>query len=140
MEKEEAFYTLTGYQKKEHPILTHAMEDYLEMCYRISMEKPFFQMKEIAEILHVRAPSVTKMMERLKNIGLVSFQKYGMISLTIEGKNYGKYLLERHEILVRFFKYLNGRDYCLEQVEKIEHFVDCVTIQNIQTLLAQREN
>lgn len=138
MENDEFFYTLAGYQKKNHSILTHAMEDYLEMCYRIFIKKGQIQVKELAKSLHVKASSVTKMMERLKGLGLVDFQKYGIISLKSDGIYYGKYLLERHDILVRFLKKLNGDDYTLEQVEKIEHFVDFITIQNIQDFLEKK--
>lgn len=134
MEKD-VFYTLTGYQQKENYFLTHAMEDYLEMIYRIFDKKKEIHMKDLASNLHVQASSVTKMMARLKKLELISFEKYGQIYLTERGKIYGKYLLYRHDVLVNFFKTLNQQDYNLEQVEKIEHFVDYKTIQNIERLL-----
>jgi len=133
--KEDVFYTLAGYQQKEKKILTHAMEDYLEMIYRMSQEKNQIHMKDLATNLHVRASSVTKMMGRLKELGFVTFEKYGLVALTEDGMIYGRYLLHRHDVLVCFFRYLNGSFYQLEQVEKIEHFVDVVTVQNIERFL-----
>lgn len=135
--REDIFYTLAGYNKKEKRTLTHAMEDYLEMIYRIYLQKKQIHVKDLATSLHVQSSSVTKMMIRLKGLGLISFEKYGSIHLTQDGIIYGRYLLYRHEVLVRFFQFLNQDDYCLEQVEKIEHFVDSVTIQNMEKLMAE---
>lgn len=135
--KEDLFYTLTGYSNKEKRILTHAMEDYLEMMYRLFLQKKQIHVKDLSENLHVQPSSVTKMMIRLKNLGLVSFEKYGLPHLTQDGMIYGKYLLYRHDVLVNFFKMINQDDYNLEQVEKIEHFVDYKTIQNIEKLFGQ---
>lgn len=134
MEKD-VFYTLTGYQKKDDYFLTHAMEDYLEMIYRIFDKKKEIHMKDLASNLHVQASSVTKMMIRLKKLELISFEKYGQIYLTERGKIYGKYLLHRHDVLVQFFTFLNQENYDLEQVEKIEHFVDFITVENIEKLI-----
>lgn len=39
---EDEFFTLTGYNLKENNDLTNAMEDYLEMMYRINQEKEKF--------------------------------------------------------------------------------------------------
>lgn len=129
------FYTLTGYNLKQKKILTNAMEDYLEMIYRMHLEKGNTHIKDLATSLNVRASSVTKMMNRLKSQKLINFEKYGLITLSEDGIIYGKYLLYRHEILVRFLKFLNKENYKLEQVEKIEHFVDSITVQNIETLM-----
>lgn len=133
--KEEFFYTLKGYQLKEKRVFTPAMEDYIEMIYRLTNENKKIHMKDLAESLHVKASSVTKMMKRLKEINFIIFERYGLVELTEDGYIYGKYLLYRHECLVNFFKFLNKEDYKLEQVEKIEHFVDIVTVQNMEKFL-----
>ena len=49
----------------------------------------------------------------------------------------GAYLLKRHEALNRFFCLLNESEQELELVEKIEHFMDRRTVENIAALLAQ---
>ena len=128
------YFTLTGYSLKEKKSLTHAMEDYLEMIYRIRQEKNNIHIKDIAKNLNVRASSVTKMCTRLKEKELIGFQKYGQIHLTEKGKIYGKYFIYRHNTLVMFFKKLNKENYSLKQVEKVEHFLDPLTIKNIEKL------
>ena len=129
------YYTLKGYKLRSDTIITEAMEDYIEMIYRHSRSKKEIQIKDLANLLNVKPSSVSKMANKLKNLNLVNFEKYKTISLTNAGNNIGKYLLYRHNILKKFFKYINKKDYNLSQVEKIEHFIDVVTIDNIKIFL-----
>lgn len=126
------YYTLKGYKLKENNKITEAMEDYIEMIYL--KNKKNITVKEIANYLNVKASSVSKMANRLKKLNLIEFEKYGKINLTTNGILLGKYLLWRHNVLKKFFKYLNKNKYRLKQVEKIEHFVDYTTLINIQQL------
>ena len=128
------FYTLKGYKLKERNDITESMEDYIEMIYRKVKNKSDITVKEIAIFLNVKASSVSKMASRLKELNLIEFEKYGKIKLNKNGINLGKYLLWRHNILKKFFKLINKKNYNLEQVEKIEHFVDYVTVNNINQL------
>lgn len=127
------FYTLKGYKLKEKKIVTEAMEDYLEMIYRYKDEN--ITVKDLSIKLNVRPSSVSKMIIRLKNNDLITYEKYGKIKLTKLGEEIGNYLLYRHKVLNDFFKFINKDDYKLEQVEKIEHFMDEVTIKNINLFL-----
>jgi len=128
----EKFYTLTGYKIKNKKEITTAMEDYIEMIYRYTRKKEEISVKDLSLLLNVRTSSVSKMINKLKNIDIVNFKKYGQISLTTKGVKLGKFYLERHNILFEFFKKINGTNFKLEQVEKIEHFVDEITIKNIK--------
>lgn len=130
--EEEKYYTLTGYKIKNNYLITEAMEDYIEMIYRNTMEKQEITVKELSLLLNVRPSSVSKMINKLNELDIVHLHRYGPISLTKKGKNLGKFYLERHNILTSFFKRLNKEDFKLEQVEKIEHFVDKVTVDNIK--------
>lgn len=132
MEEKSEFYTLTGYKLKNHYLLTEAMEDYLEMIYRNGNN---ITVKNLSTLLNVRPSSVSKMATKLKNLGYISFKSYGDISLTESGVVVGKYLLWRHSILEDLLKYINKDNFCLEQVERIEHFVDDITLKNIERFL-----
>lgn len=132
----EDFYTLKGYKLKENSVVTEAMEDYLEMIYRFKNE---VSVKKLSDSLNVKPSSVSKMINKLKDIGMVEYEKYGKIFLTDKGKNLGAYLLYRHRILKKFLQYINKDDYSLKQVEKVEHFIDEVTIRNIDRLLKNIE-
>ena len=130
------FYTLKGYKLKENNYITESMEDYIEMIYR-KVKNKYITIKELSENLNVKASSVSKMANKLKELNLVNFEKYGKIILTNEGFILGKYLLHRHNILKKFFKKLNKDKYNLEQVEKVEHFLDVDTIYNIEKLVSK---
>lgn len=128
------FYTLNGYRNKNKNKLTESMEDYLEMIYR-NRNKKEIHVKDISIKLNVKPSSVSKMITKLKEYNLVNFEKYGSITLTNDGIKIGKYLLWRHNTLVKFFKRLNKKNYLLEQVEKIEHFIDFETLKNMENFL-----
>lgn len=136
----EKYYTLTGYKIKEHIKITSAMEDYIEMIYRNTITNDNISVKELSILLNVKASSVSKMVNRLAKLNLVDFQKYGHITLTKEGKKLGKFYLERHNTLTLFFKNLNKSNFKLEQVEKIEHFVDEITIKNMKKSIKKDNN
>ena len=129
MNRKSEFYTLNGYRIKNKNKLTESMEDYLEMIYR---NKDNVHVNDIASKLNVKPSSVSKMINKLKEYGYIDSIKYGSITLTKEGIEMGKFLLWRHNILVKFFKKLNKKNYSLEQVEKIEHFIDFETLKNME--------
>lgn len=126
------FYTLTGYKLKNHYMLTAAMEDYLEMIYR---NEGVITVKNLSTLLNVRPSSVSKMATKLRNLGYIDFKTYGDISLTNSGRLVGEYLLWRHSLLEKLLKLINKDDFSLEQVERIEHFVDDITLKNINIFL-----
>lgn len=138
MEEKSEFYTLNGYKRKNHPILTESMEDYLEMIYRIFLEKKRIRINDLAIFLNVKPSSVSKMANKLKENGFILSQKYGDVYLTDMGKKIGSYLLWRHNVLVSFFSLLNEEDYQLEQVEKIEHFIDDKTLHHMEKYIQNR--
>ena len=105
--QKEEFHTLKGYQLMNDGEITESMEDYLEMICRHITENGYIRINFLAEKLHVRPSSASKMVGKLRDMAFVSFEKYGMITLTEEGKRIGAYLLWRHDVLNRFFCQLN---------------------------------
>ncbi len=136
--EEEKYYTLTGYKRLDNHFITETMEDYIEMMYRITIKKEEISVKDLSLLLNVRPSSVSKMINKLNNLDIVNFKRYGHISLTDKGRKLGKFYLDRHNILTSFFKKLNKEQFKLEQVEKIEHFVDMVTVYNIKKMMKKK--
>ena len=124
------FFTLSTYLHKN--IITYPMEDYLEMIYRRKKEK--ITITSLSIDLNVKKSSCSKMISKLKNLNLIYVQE-SHISLTEKGENIATYLYHRHQVLEAFLKKLNKQDFKLEQVEKIEHFVDKITLLNIENKL-----
>lgn len=129
------YYTLKGYKLRSHNKITEAMEDYIEMIYKHTLDKKEISIKEISNLLNVKYSSTTNMLDRLKKLELVNYNKYKKVSLTDKGIHLGKYLLYRHNILTTFFKLLNKKDYHLEEVEKIEHYLNVKTIKNLERII-----
>lgn len=108
--------------------LTPSMEDYLEMIYRLSMEAGYTRINELAENLKVQPPSVTRMIQRLSLIGLVYYEKYGVVRLTEQGKKKGSILLKRHNVVEKFLRAIGVTEGIEEETEKIEHNVSNDTL------------
>ena len=134
MENGSGFYTLKGYSLNENEKLTSSMEDYLEMICRILQKNEVVRIRELAEKLHVKPSSASKMVNNLKEAGYIEFKKYGYIAITQKGLETGNYLLHRHRVLHDFLCLLNHTKDELEQVEKIEHFINKITIDNLERL------
>lgn len=129
MEKE--FFTFREYMKKDDCQLTASMEDYLEMIYRLSKDTAFTRIHDLAAALNVQPPSATKMVQKLADIGVVNYEKYGMIILSKKGREIGEALLERHQIIEDFLKLLGISGSVLEETEKIEHTISSHTLECI---------
>jgi Mn-dependent DtxR family transcriptional regulator len=140
MIQETGFHTLKGYQLSDSNMLTYAMEDYLEMICRMLRNTNVVRINELAKNLNVRPSSASKMVNNLKYAGFITFEKYGYITITQKGLDLGNYLLYRHDVLNRFLCKLNRTNDELEQVEKIEHFLNIDTIHNLEKLTIQLEN
>lgn len=97
MNGDKEFYTQMGYRLQNAGGLTDTMEDYLEMIARCAQETGYVRMNQLAERLHVRPSSASKMVGKLKELGLLDFEKYGLIGMTEEGRTVGQALLRRHD-------------------------------------------
>ena len=64
------FYTQKGYQLKNCPAVTGAMEDYLEMICREGRSEGFGRINTLAGKLNVRPSSASKMVYNLRSLEL----------------------------------------------------------------------
>ena len=130
----EEFYTQKGYELKEPLKITIAMEDYLEMNCRQGGENGM-HVRDLAEKLHVKPSSASKMTGQLKKMGYVSKENYGRVFLTDKGREKGEYLLFRHRIIYEFLCYLNNSRDELYETERLEHYFSERTVRNMQRVL-----
>ena len=135
MEEVSRFHTVRGYQllQQNKRLLTPAMEDYLEMVYRNSLVEGYMRINTLSELLNVAAPSATKMVQKLNKLGLLNYKKYGIIFLTENGRELGKYLLQRHNIIEVFLKNMGVNEDTLVETELIEHNISAATLQKLNT-------
>jgi Mn-dependent DtxR family transcriptional regulator len=88
----------------------------------------------LADLLNVRPSSATKMVQKLTQLGLLKYEKYGIILLTEQGKNIGTFLLKRHHIIEKFLENIGISDNILVETELIEHNVSKSTLRCIDML------
>lgn len=133
MEEVSKFHTVRGYQllEQNQKLLTSAMEDYLEMIYRNSLVEGYMRINTLSELLNVAAPSATHMVQKLNKLGLLDYKKYGIIFLTDTGRELGKILLQRHNIIEIFLMNLGVKENTLIETELIEHNVSAATLHKI---------
>ncbi len=112
-------------------LLTSAMEDYLEMIYRYFLTQDNLRINILSDLLNVSAPSATSMVQKLYRLGLLDYKKHGVIFLTESGKDIGKYLLQRHEIIELFLYNLGVCGNTLTETELIEHNISTATLQKL---------
>lgn len=133
---DDRFYTVRGYelQRYDKNILTPALEDYLEMIYRTSLNENYIRINTLAQKLNVKDSSASKMVKRLGELGFVNYEKYGAVTLTNEGIKLGEYLLRRHNTIENFLIFIGCKEEVLIQAELIEHIINDDTVKNMESL------
>ncbi|MCB2289221.1 metal-dependent transcriptional regulator [Clostridium sp. CS001] len=133
---DDRFHTVRGYelQRYDKNLLTPALEDYLEMIYRNSLNEDYIRINILAQMLNVKDSSASKMVKKLGELGFVNYVRYGIVTLTDEGKKIGEYLLKRHNIIESFLSFMGGKEDVLIQTELIEHIITEGTVKNMEIL------
>lgn len=134
-----AFRTVRGYQLLENHKnkLTASLEDYLEMIVRGIRKDGYIRVNTLADQLHVKPPSASKMIQKLQELGFIDYEKYGVIRLTEQGEEIGAYLLWRHNVVLRFFTMLSpdSQKKRFVEAELAEHIFSRGTVQSLEDLL-----
>lgn len=131
------FYTVRGYALRDQAQnqLTHSMEDYLEMIYRLTTQGSAPHIQDLAQALNVKPPSATRMVQRLALAGLVEYRPYRPIALTEQGSKIGSELLRRHNTISSFLKLLGVTENLQEDTERLEHNLSSQTVAAIRQLV-----
>ena len=132
----DSFHTFSEYMKKySQDLLSASMEDYLEMIFRLSEKIGYSRIHDLADALNVQPPSASKMVQKLSELKLIDYEKYGIIVLTQEGKRIGNFLLNRHNIIERLLKILGVTSNALEETEKIEHTISNNSLEHFSDFI-----
>jgi len=109
--------------------LSRIQEDYLHVIYEIIVQKNYARIKDISEKLQVKASTANSMVNKLKSLKLVEFEKNSPICLTSKGESIAKVVKIKHETFKRFFEILNLPKHIAEKdALKIEHNLHPETI------------
>src|SRR5207249_8946410 len=78
------------------PPLTRSVEDYLKVIYHLSSQGGFASTRDIAGVLRVAPPSVSGMVKRLSETGLIEHVPYRGVQLTAQGRRAALKMIRRH--------------------------------------------
>lgn len=97
----------TTWPSEDHR-LSRSGEDYLESIYRLSLESTAedrsVRSVDVAEQLAVSKASVNKALNSLKDAGMCEQNRYGRVTLTDVGREYGKLVWRAHRALRSFLE------------------------------------
>ena len=116
--------------------LSYSLEDYIEEIYNQIKTNGRAKVTVIAAALNVKKASVTGALNVLAEKKLINYAPYSEITLTVEGEQIAKKILEKHENLAEFFMTVLGAEKA-EAVDiacKMEHIVPDKIFSNMVKL------
>ncbi len=107
------------------PGLSQAQEDYLKQILSLGGGDGTVSTVELADRLGVRPPSVTGMVRRLAELGLVEHRPYRGVSLTCRGRRAALETVRHHRLLETFLVQVLGfsEDEVHDEAERLEHAI-----------------
>lgn len=121
-------------------MLSYTEENYLKAILKLSFQneaKPEAGTNEMASYLGVKPATATDMLKKLKEKGLVNYEKYGKILLTDSGKQNGIAILRKHRLWETFlFEKLDfSWDEVHEVAEQLEHIQSTKLVNKLDEFL-----
>ena len=104
-------------------VFTRSVEDYLKAIYRLSSEERPASTTEIAQRLEVSPASVSAMIKRLSEQGLVEHERYRGVRLTADGLRAALRIVRRHRLVETYLVEFLGYDWDTvhAEAEQLEH-------------------
>jgi DtxR family Mn-dependent transcriptional regulator len=101
------------------------VEDYLKSIYHLTSQGGFATTSDIAAMLEIAPPSVSGMMKRLSETGLIEHVPYRGVQLTPQGRRAALQMIRRHRILEVYLTQQLGYDWgdVHDEAERLEHAV-----------------
>lgn len=121
--------------------LTVSKEDYLKAIWSLSERvvegKSEAGTKDLAEILQVSPPAVSRMLKRMENQMLVAHTPYYGVRLTDRGREVALKIVRRHRLLELFLWKVLGydEDSVHDEAERLEHHISEEFEMKIDALL-----
>ena len=119
--------------------ISRVEQDYIKAIYeqQIINNQDIVTLKQIADRLHVSAPTVTEMIKRLERKDLVVYKSYKGAYLSELGMREGRFILKSHRIWELFLlEYLGYQENEVHQeAENLEHAASPMMIERLSTFL-----
>jgi DtxR family Mn-dependent transcriptional regulator len=116
--------------------LTVREEEYLQIIGRLIENKGVAKVSDIASELDISPPSVSEMLNKMKEKGYVEFERYGPISLTKIGERKKNALEKSYSALTKFLVLLGvDEEIASHDACKIEHLINKETIDQVSKFM-----
>ncbi len=121
----------------QRPELTRSVEDYLKTIYQLSEGGEPAATNAVAEALGLAAPSVSGMLKRLAEQGLVVHEPYRGATLSRSGRREALRVLRRHRLIETFLVARLGYtwDTVHAEAERLEHAVSDDLVERLAEAL-----
>ncbi|MDR2121958.1 MAG: metal-dependent transcriptional regulator [Flavobacteriaceae bacterium] len=98
-------------------------ENYLKSLYNLADEKEEVSALALSQSLDIKMPTVNSMMKRFSEKGLVHYQSYKPLKLTVKGKKEAALILRKHRLTEMYLVQKMGFSWedVHEIAEQIEH-------------------
>jgi len=128
---------MSASSERQREPLSRSVEDYLKAIHRLSADGRPASTTQIAEALAVAPPSVTGMVKRLSEQGLLAHEPYRGVTLTELGLREARRVIRRHRLiesyLVGFLGY--AWDNVHDEAERLEHAVSDALVERMAVAL-----
>ena len=117
--------------------ITRSVEDYLKAIYLLGSKGQPASTSDIAVQLELSAPSVSGMLKRLSDQGLIDHEPYKGVELTAEGRRVALRMLRRHRVIEAYLVGFLGFtwDTVHDEAERLEHAVSEQLIERMAAAL-----
>jgi DtxR family Mn-dependent transcriptional regulator len=117
--------------------LTRSVEDYLKAIYRLSPQGRAASTSEIAQRLDLSPASVSGMVKRLSEQGLLEHVPYKGVQLTPDGRRAALRMLRRHRLIEAYLVAFLGYtwDTVHAEAERLEHAVSDSLVERMAAVL-----
>ena len=121
----------------QQDVLTRSVEDYLKAIYRLSPEGRAASTSHIAQLLELSPASVSGMVKRLSEQGLLEHIPYKGVQLTAEGRRAALRMIRRHRLIEAYLVATLGYtwDTVHEEAERLEHAVSDTLVERMAAVL-----
>ena len=118
---------------------TELIEDYVELIGDLIRHRGEARAADIANRMAVSQATVSKMIRRLNDQGLVTNKPYRSLFLTEEGEKMAKVSRARHDVVLHFLRALGVADSTARiDAEGMEHHVSDETLSIMQRFTEQQ--
>lgn len=105
---------------------SQSIEDYLKAIYKLqTAQKKGVSTSQLAKEMDVANASVTNMLKRLSELGMVNYRSYYGTTLTDSGEKIALEMIRHHRLLELYLMEMLGYswDEVHDEAEKLEHYI-----------------